>query len=1191
MRSASVLDDGTVFFVSLARLAPADTNVLADYYRADAGGTVTAVDLPTGSATGHFFWGGTDAVGTTFYLFRQYPDPSQFELRFGTLANKTSLGVRSLVKAADFAAGGTHAVYECDLSGFHHLFLHDLTGPAATETLLTGDSDGDSRSPAISLDGDRIVFSSSASNLVPADANGVVDVYLYERAARTFTLVSQRLDSLGNADAVTPDISADGQVICFASSDDSFVPGDTNAHSDVFVAHDGVVHRCSLSSDGTQANADSTSPRLNANGRFVVFVSQAGNLVPGVSNGLRQVFLFDREGGRLEAISVDGTGTPSDADCFVPEIPADGRYVTFVSKATNLAPGVDGACYQVYRADRGPHYDNHPPTAQSLSLAAAKGTSIRFSLTATDVDQDEIAFVVETRPLHGTLTDADGTALSLAQAYGPARFPWHFVPADGSILTDSFTFRATDGKTASAMATVHVRMVDPDLGAVARLSVATDGTEGTQDSYLPYPGLGISADGSLVAFSSTAGELDPADDDNGSADIFLRDTVSGLTRLVTTGGARNENSYRCVLSGDGHTTVYYTEDGNALILQDLAGGFRGTVAAVSSYLSNSGPGISHDGMRVIYEKDGQVRLFERGLAATVRVSVNSLGISANQACGDIAISADGKVAAFVSTATNLADTNPAGVRSVYLRFFDTGQTVLISTTPSGQLVARAAKPELSATGRHVVFLADDGTVGDGIGTVYVKNVGSGELRQVAADAANPAISADGRFVCCTKAGAAGASQLYRIDLAVVPGEAQLVSNTAGLEGDGDSYRGVLSASGRFVAFASKAANLVAGDTNGKSDIFLNDFGIPPNDLPVPTLATVTTDEDTPLVDIPLTYNDTEGNDVRTEIVSGPAHAAQFAIHALRPGEEAATFTYAPLADFNGQDSFTYRCGDAEGWSAPVTVTITVSPVNDPPRWIGIPALWGMQPDQEFTLDLSRFVDDPDTSDPDPDSLRFSLLQGAPEARIEGCALIISAAGTAGTAPIILRLGVADREHGPVIEFGEELSIHVRAPVEIPLHAGWNLISFPMMPEPSAPALLLTRPGTARAESLYIGPVWYWNAETGCYRSATTLEPKRAYWVHCSEPASVPMQVVCVPPADPTVAMLPGWNLVGPVGFGEVAIPTWVADGSPVPWESIWGWNGANYAHSEQSMLECGQGYWIHSCTAQAADMGLVSTEE
>ena len=1172
-RVATVLDDGTVFFISQSALTPADNNAVVDYYRQSSDGVIAAIDLPAGLASGNCFWAGADATGSTVYLFRQYSDPTQFDLRFGPIGNGHSLGVKSTVKSAAFAAGGGYGVYERDVSGFRHLFLHDLTSASQTETQFTSGTNGNSGNPAISANGTQIVFSSTASNVAAGDAYGVADVFLYDRTNSAFTLISQRLNTLVNADALTPDISADGQVVCFVSADDSFVSGDTNGKSDVFVCHAGVMQRCSLASSGIPADQDASSPRLNTDGRFVVFVSAADNLAPGVGNGFSQVYLYDRDIGALEALSVTAANVPANADCFAPGISPAGRYVTFVSKATNLVSGITGTPrYQVYRADRGPYVANHPPVASGISLAGAQGATLRFGLTATDADHDLIEFRPAALPAHGTLRDANGSALLSGQSYGAVSFPWQFVPTDGSLFTDNFTFRATDGKADSAVATAQIRMVDPTRGAITRVSVATDGTQGSLDSYMPYPALSISADGSLIAFGSAA-TLDPTDLDGGIADIYLRDTVAGSTRLVTTGGAGNKIAYSCALAGDGRSLVYFTEDGNALVLQDVASGARQAIPAVSTYAGNSGPGISHDGTRVVYEKDDQVWLFDRAAGTTAKVSVNSQGEVADKSCGDSAISANGAIVAFSSDATNLPAAIPGGTRSVYLRLLDRSETVLISTTQAGQRVENARKPALSATGRFVAFLEDGG---GGTGTVYVKNVATGALRQIAVAAANPAISADGRFVCYTKAGTNGRNQLYRADLAGDPATLQLVSNSAGQEGDGASYPAVLSATGRLVAFAANATNLVAGDSNGKCDVFLNDFGAPPNHLPVPTLTAVSTAEDAPLVDIPLTYTDTEDNDVQTEIVTGPAHATQFTLSTLRPGQETVTFTYVPVANYNGQDSFTYRCRDGEGWSAPITVTITLRPVNNVPRWTGLPVLWRTQPNQEFRLDLSRFVDDPDTRDAVPDILRFSLPQSAAGVSLDGSVLVLSATAVTGPQATAIRVGVTDREGGSIAEFEHELAINARTPVTLALAKGWNVLSFPMAPEPSAPALLLTQPSGPGGECLYRGPLWYWDAEAVCYRSAETVEPKRGYWVLCPEAASVTLQVAWMPTVDSRVNLLPGWNLVGPVGFGEIATPTvpGPGTGTPIPAEHIWRWDGARYVHPVQSVMECGKGNWI-----------------
>jgi hypothetical protein len=341
------------------------------------------------------------------------------------------------------------------------------------------------------------------------------------------------------------------------------------------------------------------------------------------------------------------------------------------------------------------------------------------------------------------------------------------------------------------------------------------------------------------------------------------------------------------------------------------------------------------------------------------------------------------------------------------------------------------------------------------------------------------------------------------------------------------------------------------------------------------------------VDIALTCTDAEDNDVRTEIVTGPVHAEQFVLSTLQAGQATVTFTYAPVANYSGQDSFTYRTADAEGWSAPVTVTITLRPVNDIPQWTGMPVLWRTEPGREFCLDLSRFVDDPDTRNSVPDVLRFSFLEGAPGVTLDGTVLVLSEAVTAGPAATRFRVGVTD-QNSAVVAFGAELALHARPPVEILFAKGWNLISFPMPSEPSDPARLLTGSWVTGALPLYTGPLWDWDTDAAVYRIAETVEPGHAYWVRCPEAASVSLQVAWPAPVAAGVTLAPGWNLAGPVGFGEVATPTVVATGIPIPQQSIWWWNGTHYVNPPQSTMACGQGSWVwlSSFTAQTVDIQL-----
>jgi Tol biopolymer transport system component len=97
-----------------------------------------------------------------------------------------------------------------------------------------------------------------------------------------------------------------------------------------------------VASDGTQANRDSFAPTLSADGRYVAFLSLASNLVPRDSNGRRDpllgqdVFVHDRQTGQTTRVSVAADGRQALGPSFDPSISADGRRVAFASDASNL---------------------------------------------------------------------------------------------------------------------------------------------------------------------------------------------------------------------------------------------------------------------------------------------------------------------------------------------------------------------------------------------------------------------------------------------------------------------------------------------------------------------------------------------------------------------------------------------------------------------------------------------------------------------------------------------------------------------------------------------------------------------------------------------------------------------------------------------------------------------------------------
>src|SRR5262249_35604831 len=145
--------------------------------------------------------------------------------------------------------------------------------------------------------------------------------------------------------------SADGRYVAFDCDATNLVSGDTNGEGDIFVRdrQTGVTERVSVSSTGEQQQGNHIygTPSISSDGRYVAFVSSATNLVPGDTNGKSDVFVRDRQMGTTERVSVsstgdqgndDSSGAAASANDFAPSISADGRYVAFVSLASNLVP-------------------------------------------------------------------------------------------------------------------------------------------------------------------------------------------------------------------------------------------------------------------------------------------------------------------------------------------------------------------------------------------------------------------------------------------------------------------------------------------------------------------------------------------------------------------------------------------------------------------------------------------------------------------------------------------------------------------------------------------------------------------------------------------------------------------------------------------------------------------------------------
>lgn len=390
-----------------------------------------------------------------------------------------------------------------------------------------GAANGESGLPSISGDGRYVAFQSQASNLVSGDTNGTWDVFVLDQTTSLIKRVSIASDDTqGNNGSFWPSISSDGRYVTFGSAASNLVLGDTNNITDIFV-HDlqtGITNRISVDSSGNQSNGDSYSPKISADGRYVVFESIANNIVSGDTNGVKDIFIRDLQTAQTTRVSVSSSGVQSNGNSWFPSVSADGRYVAFDSFATNLVSGDTNGWRDVFVHDRqtgqtnriSMAFDGSQTNNGSLGpYVSANGQYVAFSSTATnlvnnDTNNGEDAFIydISTGQTSRVSVASDGTEgndLSAASA----------ITADGRyVVIFSYARNLVDNDT-NGMLDVFIH--DRQTGQNSLVSVASDGTQGNEGSAKSA----ISDDGLYVAFESLASNL-ISGDANSVQDIFIR---------------------------------------------------------------------------------------------------------------------------------------------------------------------------------------------------------------------------------------------------------------------------------------------------------------------------------------------------------------------------------------------------------------------------------------------------------------------------------------------------------------------------------------------------------------------------------------------------------------------------------------------------------------------------------------------
>jgi hypothetical protein len=196
--------------------------------------------------------------------------------------------------------------------------------------------------PSISDDGNLVSFFSTANNLSSADLSPHSDTFVRDLSAGTTTLVSVSSSEVqANDQSETSAISGNGQFVVFVSGGDNLVPNDTNSSYDAFLRDltAGTTERVSIADDEAQMLGGSAyNVAITPDARFIAFYTAAYNLIPGDTNGLRDVFVRDRQPGTTERVSVTTAGEEVTVESFDPAISGDGGVVAWDSESSQFVP-------------------------------------------------------------------------------------------------------------------------------------------------------------------------------------------------------------------------------------------------------------------------------------------------------------------------------------------------------------------------------------------------------------------------------------------------------------------------------------------------------------------------------------------------------------------------------------------------------------------------------------------------------------------------------------------------------------------------------------------------------------------------------------------------------------------------------------------------------------------------------------
>ncbi|MBV6514396.1 MAG: hypothetical protein HPKKFMNG_00019 [Planctomycetes bacterium] len=808
-----------------------------------------------------------------------------------------------------FASADT-ALVTGDTNFRRDVFLRDtVTGTTTRESVATGgvELDGDSTAIQVSSDGRFVLFTSDANNIStdPRRIAGKPMTYLRDRQNNITTQVGTLIDN-GSSNAVgvvgsmmtadgryvvftrgqdigagwyigqptaeivfldvqsgvaqwefptvdgSPasvgiwllDMTPDGRLILFSAEDGNFVAGDTNGHSDVFLYDRAskVTRKISNGMGGAQSNQDSYTGVISANGRFVAYNSYASNLVAGDTNNDSDVFLLDLSTESTQRVSLTASGAQSTGGSGAVAVSNDGQIIVFGSQAADLVSGDTNGFSDLFVRDR----------------AASSTTRISVSSSGGEAD-----FGVQT--VFKMLPRAEGIYCNSGAT--------NLVAGDSNNSIDVFMLPLGMNSRPGP----HITALAPGLVlAGGSLEIFGHGFSSIASANTVLVG-GVAATVTSASFSRLVVTV-PASAVDGPVLVALSDQVSNAsllrvgvrrTSVANSGTQANSSSAAFGISTEGRYALFSSSatnlvagDTNGFVDVFVKDTLTGRIERISMGLAGAEPNadclnasMSGDGRFVAFESDAtnlvagdtngvrDIFVYDRARRIMRIYSKPLGGGQSNGTSRNASFSADGSYVAFESDATNLVSGDTNGVTDVFVAWFWI-QCVRfrLSVDSSGnEANGPSFKPRASFSADGVVFESDATNLvaGDtnGVRDVFVHRRGPATTVRISvatggvqgnATSANGSISADGSVAAFQSDAnnlVAGDSN-NRTDVfvhALASSSSSCVSvDGAGVHGNDHSTSPELSAHGRWIVFKSSSTNLVAGDTNAVDDIFMRD---------------------------------------------------------------------------------------------------------------------------------------------------------------------------------------------------------------------------------------------------------------------------------------------------------------------------------------------------------------------------------